>query len=239
MANTVDQKTGTITYKGELHVTKGNHDNMPRRTDVYQPHPNEPTPEKGVAYERGHVNASSLGGSNNRDNIAPMAYDVNHGGYAAMEQGERDALADGASISSEKTAYSSNPDDKPSAFTVNDEVTFKDGSTQTVNLSFANMSYAEQEAQNAELAATDCQDEYPNPGDTLRESMTTEEYSDLMEKTDAELPGIRDYYTEWDYQGSPETDVTPADSEPAPDSEPDPSPDTDTDGGAEPSSDDE
>ena len=33
--------------------------------------------------------------------------------------------------------------------------------------------------------------------------MTAEEYADLMEKTDAELPSISDHFGEWDYEDTP------------------------------------
>lgn len=186
--NTVNPDTGSITYNGPSEITKGNHNNMPSRTDAYLP-----------TDERGHIQASSLGGSNSRDNIAPQSHDLNQGGYKSMENGERSALKDGGTIQSEKTAFVSNqPGNRPDAFMVNDTVTYADGQTQSVHLSFSNLTNAEQESMNAESSAKagDMFDAQPNPGDTLRASMSTAEYSELMEETDAALPNISDVYQE-------------------------------------------
>lgn len=116
-----------------------------------------------------------------------------------MENGERSALKDGGTIQSEKTAFVSNqPGNRPDAFMVNDTVTYADGQTQSVHLSFSNLTNAEQESMNAESSAKagDMFDAQPNPGDTLRASMSTAEYSELMEETDAALPNISDVYQE-------------------------------------------
>lgn len=199
--NFVDPATGTKAYNGPSTLTKGNHDHMPARDGSYLP-----------TDERGHIQASSLGGSNKPENIAPQAKDLNHGSWNNMEAAERDALSprNGCTIDSEKTAFSSNqPGNRPDAFTANDSVTFPDGQTQTVNLSFANMQNSEQAAINEEATTqtSDLMDAYPNPGDGLRDSMSPEEYADLMAETDAALPNIADYYAEWDYQGVPSSAV--------------------------------
>lgn len=191
--NTFDPATGTKTFDGPSELTKGNHNNMPSRDDSYLP-----------TDERGHIQASSLGGSNKPDNIAPQAKDLNHGAYYNMEAAERNALRDGSTIDSEKTAFSSNqPGNRPDAFIVNDSITFSDGQSQDVHLSFSNMQNSEQTAINDEATAqaSDMMDAFENPGDSLRESMSAEEYADLMEETDAALPNIADYYAEWDYEG--------------------------------------
>lgn len=65
--NSVDPETGTIIYNGPSELTKGNHTNMPHRTESYLP-----------TDERGHIQASSLGGSNSRENIVPQSADLNH-----------------------------------------------------------------------------------------------------------------------------------------------------------------
>lgn len=76
---------------------------MPGRTDAYLP-----------GDERGHVNASSLQGSNTLENVVPQNSDVNHGAYYSMEQGERSALQNGAAIDSSKTAVvNSEPGARP------------------------------------------------------------------------------------------------------------------------------
>lgn len=147
--------------------------------------------------ERGHIQASSLGGSNKRDNIVPQARDLNHGAYYAVEKGERDALKGGNSIYSEKIAYTNEPEgSRPNTFIVNDTISYTDGSQQNIHFSFANMSDAQQEGINQELDEHADMLDVQNPNDALRESMSTEEYADLMEKTDAELPGIADAYDE-------------------------------------------
>lgn len=179
MKYTMDAK-GNIDFHGSLERTKGNHAHMPSRTAAYQP-----------GDERGHINASSLGGTNARINIAPQHRDLNHGSYYAMEQGERTALASGATIQSNKTAFvESSPGSRPTAFLVNDTITYRDGHTEKVNLSFTNVSNAEQEQWNSALGEISA----PNPGDTLRETMSKEEYASLMEQTDASLPTIAGEY---------------------------------------------
>ena len=82
----VDPNNGNVSWEGDLSIEKGDHSHMPGRTDAYLP-----------GDERGHVNASSLGGgANTTDNIVAQHYDVNHGAYYSMEQGERAALQNGA-----------------------------------------------------------------------------------------------------------------------------------------------
>lgn len=196
MGNQIDSKTGTIVYEGSSVLTKGDHSGMPPRTDAYLP-----------TDERGHIQASSLGGSNSRDNVVPQARDLNHGAYYQMEQGERTAPKEGAAVQSEKIAFAgSQPGGRPDAFMVNDTITFPDGQTQTVHLSFANLTSAEQEAMNAEAdaQAADLYDAQPNPGDALRDAMSPEEYGALMEETDAALPSVQDHYAEWDWSGPAE-----------------------------------
>ena len=169
--NHVDPRTGTITYNGPSVTTKGNHNNMPGRTSAYL-----------STDDRGHIQASSLGGSNKSDNVVPQSSDLNRrgGSYYSMEEGERAALKNGAAIQSEKIAYvNGQPGNRPEALMINDSITYSDGQTQTVHLSFANMTNAEQEALNAEsiAQASDMMDAYPNPGDELRASMSPEEYA--------------------------------------------------------------
>lgn len=176
MGNYMDRK-GNLHFDGSLKRTKGNHEHMPSRTAAYQP-----------GDERGHINASSLGGANTRLNIAPQHKDLNHGSYYAMEQGERTALANGASIRSHKTAFMDSAH-RPSAFLVNDTITYRDGHSEKVNLSFSNVSNAEQESWSKDLGDINA----PNP-DALRETMSKEEYGTLMEQTDAHLPTIAEEY---------------------------------------------
>lgn len=191
--STVNPENGNVNYKGPSETMHGNHNHMTNRTEAYRPDDN-----------KGHVQASSLGGVNSNINVVPQSHDVNHGGYYSMEEGERAALRDGATIMSDKTAYvDDQPGSRPHTFETNDEVTYKDGHTEHVNLSFTNESYADQEAWNVQSAALPGTFDAPNSGDSLRSSMSTSEYSSLMEETDASLPNISDMYAPSDYSGVP------------------------------------
>ena len=189
----VDPNTGTVTSNGNLEITKGNHKGMPSRTSAYLP-----------GDERGHIQASSLGGSNDPSNIAPQHHDVNRYGWRGMERGETDALKNGASIDSTKIAYvDGKSGDRPSAFMVNDKITYPDGHTENVHLSFSNESYADQ-AEEERIVASLGDEIYdaPNP-DAARESMSPEEYKALMEEADQVDFDIRDEYAPADYSGLP------------------------------------
>ena len=189
----VDPNTGTVTSNGNLEITKGNHKGMPSRTSAYLP-----------GDERGHIQASSLGGSNDPSNIVPQHHDVNRYGWRDMERGETDALKNGASIDSTKIAYvDGKSGDRPSAFMVNDKITYPDGHTENVHLSFSNESYADQ-AKEERIVASLGDEIYdaPNP-DAARESMSPEEYKALMEEADQVDFDIRDEYAPADYSGLP------------------------------------
>ena len=141
--SSVNPNNGNVSWEGDLSIEKGNHFHMPGRTDAYLP-----------GDERGHVNASSLGGTNTTDNIVAQHYDVNHGAYYSMEQGERTALQNGAAIDSTKTAIvNANPGDRPEAFMISDNVTYSDGHTESVHHSFTNASYTEQHSDNLQQAS--------------------------------------------------------------------------------------
>lgn len=225
--SSTNPENGNVTWEGPLSLEKGNHDHMPSRTDAYLP-----------GDERGHVNASSLGGNNTTDNIVPQNADVNHGGYYSMEQGERTALKNGATIDSTKTAIvDGRPGDRPNAFLVNDSVTYSDGHTEIVSNSFTNESYADQQAWNDLSASLPDTFDAPNPGDGLRDSMSTEEYADLMESTDAYLPDIADDYAPSDSSGLPGSDDVSADDDA--DASTDTGASSGDDGGADCSSDDD
>lgn len=191
--SSVNPNTGDVTYNGPLSLEKGDHSHMPSRTDAYLP-----------GDERGHVNASSLGGVNSRNNIVAQHSNVNHGAYLSIEKGERTALQNGATIESEKTAVvNSQPGDRPSAFTVNDSITYMDGHTELIYHSFINESYADQAAWNDMSASLPGTFDAPNPGDELRGSMDSDSYASLMESTDAEMPGLDADYAPADFWGIP------------------------------------
>ncbi len=155
----IDPENGNVIWEGPLTRQKGDHSGMPPRTDAYLD-----------GFDRGRVNASSLGGRNTDKNIVPQHADINRsgGGYYAME--------------------------KPEVFMVTDKVTYPDGHTETIHHSFANDSYKNrQEWNDSSSELLDIVDD-KNPGDELRNSMSPAEYADLMERTDAEIPGTADDY---------------------------------------------
>lgn len=191
--SSINPNTGDVIYNGPLSLEKGDHSHMPSRSGAYQP-----------GDERFHVNASSLGGDNSRNNVVAGHRDVNHGAYLSVEKGERTALQNGATIESEKTAVvNGNPGDRPSTFSVSDSVTHPDGHTESIHHSFTNESYANQAAWNDMSASLPGTFDAPNPGDGLRGSMDSESYASLMENTDAELPGLAEDYAPADFSGVP------------------------------------
>ena len=198
---TTNPDNGTIGSRGFLEVTEGDHSNMPKRTDAY--------PE---FYERGHTNASSLGGANHTLNVQPQARDLNHGTYYSMEQGERGALKSGA-VFSEKIAYNSGPvGTAPDTYIINDTVTHADGSTHTVHLSFANLNNAEQEAFQQTLDQHIDMLDAPNPGDVGREMFSPDEYAQLMEECEAAMGDVQDEYSsDWSETSYVDADVSVTD----------------------------
>lgn len=191
--SSVDPTNGNVTWEGPLSLEKGNHSGMPSRTDAYLP-----------GDERGHVNASSLGGANTTSNVVAQHHDLNHGGYLSVENGERNALQNGAAIDSEKTAIvDGQPGDRPSTFMVNDTVTYADGHSETIHSSFTNESNADQVEWNDISSSLPGTYDAPNPGDDLRESMSSEEYAGLMEETDATLLDLDADYAPSDFSGDP------------------------------------
>ena len=200
--SSVDPENGNVTFDGPLSIEKGDHNKMPHRTSAYL-----------NGDEKGHVNASSTGGINAKTNVVPQNYDVNHKGFAGVESGERTALKNGATIMSEKTAIvDSRPGDRPNTFLINDTVTYADGHVEQIHHSFSNEAYTEVHASgphenqtewNAMTAALPDTFAGENPGDELRSSMDTEAYADLMEATDAEVPGLSEDYAPADFSGVP------------------------------------
>ncbi len=203
--SSIDPVTGNVSWDGPLSIGKGNHSHMPSRTEAYLP-----------GDERGHVNGSSLKGSNTPENVVPQNADVNHGAYYSMERGERSALLSGAAIDSSKTAVvNAQPGARPDLFTVTDNVTYSDGHAESIHHSFTNASYADQQAWNDMSAALPDTFDAPNPGNVLADSMSSSEYAELMENTDAELPGISEDYAAADFSGVPGTDSAASDADTA------------------------
>lgn len=192
----VDPKNGNVTYNGPLEIVKGNHDGMTPRTEAYLP-----------GDEKGHVCASSLSpyAVNSSLNVVPQnGADINHGAWLHTEMGERDALNAGASIRSEKTAYvDGQVGDRPHTFSVNDHVLYANGHTEELHFSFSNEAYADKAAFNDLSASLPGTFDGANPGDGLRAEMDVEQYAELMESSDALLPGLTDEYAAADYSGLP------------------------------------
>jgi hypothetical protein len=94
----------------------------------------------------------------------------------------------------------------PAVFMVSDNVSYSDNHTESIHHSFTNASYAEQQAWNDQSAALPGTFDGQNPENTLANSMSSVEYAELMENTDAELPGISEDYAEADFSGVPGID---------------------------------
>ena len=80
--SSINSENGNVTWNGPLSVEKGNHSHMPKV-------------DRPPGFEKGHVNASSLGGGNTSSNVVAQHANVNHGAYYDMERGERSALKNG------------------------------------------------------------------------------------------------------------------------------------------------
>lgn len=170
----IDPETGNRIWAGPLEITPGDHHHMPQRDASY------PSSE----YERGHNNASSLGGGASIDSVKTV-----------VVNGPPDS----------KT---------PEAYLISDTVTYPDGHVESIHHSFANIGYAEQAEMEAISASLPDAIDAPNPGDALRASMSPESYAELMEATDAELPSIADTYASADFSGAlPEPDTASGDPE--------------------------
>ncbi len=160
----------------------------------------------------GHLIAAQQNGPAIKENLFAQDGHLNQGPYRSMENAELGLVRNGATVYTEKTAYIPHATEtgaRPSAFIANDTITYADGHTQHVNLSFANLTVVQQEEYAQMAAESQIDMECENPGDTLRENMSTQEYASLMEETDYSLLNIRDEYsvaTEIEYS-SPANDM--------------------------------
>lgn len=149
--------------------------------------------------DRGHLIGAQHNGTAKEINLFAQDSSLNRGPYRTVENTEmgitRDSNNPGC-VYMEKTSFSLNADEngsRPDVYMVNDTITYADGQSQHVNLSFANLGSKEQEMYGEEAAKYNI--EADNPGDRLRESMSEEEYSELMESTEDSLPSIKDEYS--------------------------------------------
>lgn len=175
---------GTVTAEGKIPEAKNT-----------EPRQNMPTPDgMDATTDRGHLIAHMHNGPDKEAfNISAQDSGLNRGTMKSVENAESRLAAEGNDVHTSKTAYVSHEGSKPDAYMVNDTITTPDGETQHVHLSFQNMSKSEQEAMNQQVAEMDIPDGYDNP-DPARESMSTEEYNQLMEKTEGELSSVRNEY---------------------------------------------
>ncbi len=184
----IDTETGTTTARGDLQSEKalrGGKMNISGKLSTDHD---------------GHLVAARANGPMIPENIHAQNSQLNQGTYKRVENAEQRLLADNATIQTERTAFTTNLQgengERPSAYMVNDRITYADGQTQDVHLSFANMSRSEQENLNQSLDVHSDMLDVSNPGDVLRDSMLDMEYASLMESTDTELPGIREEFEE-------------------------------------------
>lgn len=192
---TVDSVTGTTIATGEIQNETASRNN---KMQVQAGDELRMSTDQG-----GHLVAASHNGPAIRENLFAQDGHLNQGQFKTIENAERRLVSNTenpVSIYTERTAYMSHPQQekgvRPDAFMINDTITYADGSKQEVHLSFANMTVEQQENINQELGENVDMENIPNPGDTLRENMSAEEYADLMEKTDTELPGLKEEFEE-------------------------------------------
>lgn len=185
---TTDTETGTVTARGELQAQKAprSHLNAEKAGLLMT---------EGT--QKGHLVPAQDNGPTTAENISAQHKDLNQSTVKKVENAERRLMADKenpAKIQTERIAFANNQrkDGKiqPDAYMFNDQITYADGTKDTVHLSFTNISKKQQEGLKAEMEAIPVP-EMPNPGDTLRKRMDPKEYARLMEATDRELPDIR------------------------------------------------
>ena len=174
----VNKETGTTTARGELEINKASRSQMKKAFTGK---------DKLATDDRGHLVVARFDGKAIPENLFGQNRNVNRIDFKHVENAEAKALKQGATIDTERTAFISNGT-RPDNFMINDTVTFQNGVTEELHYSFTNMSHAEMEELNE--ISSDYMFDDPNPGDTLRDMMSVEEYSTLMTETDAELPGI-------------------------------------------------
>ncbi len=179
-----ESDNGTVTARGRASENPASRKGMENIS---------PDGYKDGTNDKGHLISAREGGVAKEYNVSSQDRSLNRGSYKTVENAEVRLADKGYDVQVEKTAFVSNEGSKPDAYMINDTITSPDGKTQDVNLSFQNMSPEEQAEYNQFLQENDFSDNYPNP-DPLRESMTPEEYSSLMEETDQYLPSVRDEF---------------------------------------------
>lgn len=153
------------------------------------------TPEgMKVGDQRGHLIAAQEGGPNKGYNMTAQNRNLNQGQYKTIENTEVALAKQGYDVNTSKTAFVSNQEGgRPDAYMINDTITSPDGKVQSVNFSFQNESKSEQEAQNQMLENEIDIDNSLNVN-PLRDTMSAEKYSSLMEETNSSLPSLKDSF---------------------------------------------
>ena len=193
---TIDEKTGTITANGFLQ------DSMAARNPYMQRIAGGElrlTDDQG-----GHVVAAKANGPAIKENLTPQNKDLNLSSIKQVENAELRLLKspDCRGVETERIAYSSNAKtetgaSRPDCYMINDRI-YRGGQTETINFSFSNMSNEIMKKHEEIISSLKVLNEYPNPNDALRESMSTKQYADLMKKTDATMPGLGNSFdNEW------------------------------------------
>lgn len=197
---TIDD-SGSITAKGELQSGKA------ERT-AFNAEKNGVLMTEGT--QKGHLVPARQNGPTIKGNITAQDGHLNQSTIKKLENAETRLITNKENpvrIQSERTAFAKNQKKdglvKPDAYMYNETLTFADGKTETVHLSFSNQSKADQAAQNALVNSMNA-----DHMDSSRPSwMSAAEYNDLMEKTNAELPGIAQEFTQWNNSQSKDSKV--------------------------------
>lgn len=208
-----DEETGTVTAKGNISLAENNggtnRNNYIQRTAGGKDrvvgnlniHEND---------EGGHLIAAAENGPPDRCNVFAQNYDVNRGSFRSVERCEIDAVRNGKSVYTEKTAFMRAESERPDAFLVKDTITEQDGSRHTVCFSFTNMSNEEiREIDNFEYGHIE---NFQNGDAEVNEEyssfqasgMTREGYDALMAELDEESSIESEFDSGWteSYSGS-------------------------------------
>lgn len=186
-------ETGTTTARGMLYNQNASRNGMGKAFHGKDMVDND---------HKGHLVAARFNGEAKAENLYAQNRDVNLIDFKNAENLESRAIKNGDTIETERTAYISHGS-RPDNFMINDTVTHPNGQVENIHFSFTNESHADLEQYN-EISRHYLNDDYPNPEDTLRESMSTEEYAELVEETDNYLPSISDEYDGGNYHYFPD-----------------------------------
>lgn len=180
----VVEKSGTVTASGKVGENPASRSGMGKII---------PNGYQSEVHDKGHLVAALQGGTVNPYNISAQARGLNRGAYKTVENGEIRAANRGYEVESSKTAFVSNPGEKPDNYMISDTITTPEGKTQSIFESFQNESAEIQETWSSESAKTfsEMADAYSNPN-SRPEGMAEKKYSEFMESTESALPSVRD-----------------------------------------------